>query len=61
MCMTDSSKTAQFMRSFETSQEWTSVVLVIVKGVVISAVGLGSNPGKTILNGDRDTAIQVQT
>ena len=33
----------------------------IVKGVVISTVGLGSNPGKTILNGDRDTAIQVQT
>ncbi len=30
-----------------------------VKGVVSSAVGLGSNPGITILNGDRDTAIQI--
>ena len=26
---------------------------------VISAVGLGSNPSKTILNGDRDTSILV--
>ena len=27
----------------------------IVIGVDVSAVGLGSNPSKTILNGDRDT------
>ncbi len=48
------------------SSTFISVVLLTfirslpsVKGVDSSAVGLGSNPGKTILNGDRDTAIQI--
>ena len=58
--MIDMAKGINFsLQASPTGGKEGSTKLTFVKGVDVSAVGLGSNPGKTILNGDRDTSIQV--